>query len=334
MAILRVGLVGAGAVTLNHLTAWAATANARVVAICDPQRPRAEHRAREFGVRAVYSSAEEMLAREALDALDIASPRETHAAMVQLAAEHGLPALCQKPLAPTLAQAESLVAAVRDRCRLMVHENWRFRPQYRALRHWIDEDRLGRIRHTAMTVRSSGLRADAAGRYPSLERQPFFAGVDRLLVAECLIHQLDVLRWLSGPLKVLSASLDHSCPAIRGEDRAVIALAGDGNMTALCDGDFAASGYPPRSFDRLELVGTKDSALFADGRLTLIGGGTMLAFDVNQLNQASFDACIAHFVDSLQREREFETEPRDNLETLRIVEDAYRLSGFVARPLA
>ncbi len=325
MAVLRVGLVGAGAVTLNHLPAWAAVDGARVTAICDPERPRAEHRAREFGIRSVYAGAEEMLARETLDALDIASPRETHAAFVRLAAARGLPVLCQKPLAPSLAEAEALVGDVEGRCRLMVHENWRFRPPYRVLRQWLTEGRLGEVRNAVMTVRSAGLCADAHGRYPSLERQPFFADLDRLLVAECLIHQLDVLRWLAGPLTVVAARLARSCPAIRGEDRAVVFMSGGNGVTALCDGDFTATGYPPRSADRFELIGTKTSALFADGRL-LLTSGEGRDFDTTTLNQAAFNGCIAHFVDCLRADRPFETDPRDNLETLRIVEDAYRLS--------
>lgn len=330
MADLRVGLVGAGAVSLNHLTAWAAASGARVTALCDPERPRAEHRAREFGIRAVYGSIEEMLAREALDALDIASPRETHADFVRLAVARGLPVLCQKPLAPTLAEAEALVREVDGKGRLMVHENWRFRPPYRVLRQWLDEGRLGAVRSVAMIVRSAGLCADAQGRYPSLDRQPFFADLDRLLVSECLIHQLDVLRWLAGPLRVVSARLARSCPAVRGEDRAVILLNGRGDITAICDGDFAATGYPPRSADRFEIIGTKASAIFADGRLVLTSGESR-EFDTTTLNQAAFTACIAHFIDCLRSDRPFETDPHDNLETLRLVEDAYRLSGFSAQ---
>jgi predicted dehydrogenase len=304
-----------------------------VTAICDPQRPRAEHRAREFGIRSVYVSAEEMLDHETLDALDIASPRETHAAFIRLAAARGLPVLCQKPLAPTLAEAEALIGDVEGKCRLMVHENWRFRPPYRVLRQWLDEGRLGPVRSAAMTVRSAGLCPDAHGRYPSLERQPFFADLDRLLVAECLIHQLDVLRWLAGPLTVVAARLEHTCPAVRGEDRAVILLSGPDGVTALCDGDFTATGYPPRSADRFELIGTKASALFADGRLFLTSGESR-DFDTAILNQAAFNGCIAHFVACLRGDRPFETAARDNLETLRLVEDAYRLSDLTAEPAA
>ena len=62
-----------------------------------------------------------MFAAEKLDAVDIATWRETHVELTRLAAAHRVHVLCQKPLAPTLAEAESLAAEVAGRIRLMVH---------------------------------------------------------------------------------------------------------------------------------------------------------------------------------------------------------------------
>jgi predicted dehydrogenase len=129
-----------------HLIAWRNVgARARVVAVCDPDPGRAAARAEEFGVMRTYRDAESMLAAEEIDALDIASPRETHAAWVDAAAARGIDVLCQKPLTPTLAEAEALVQRIGARVRLMVHENWRFRPWYRDLRAWIAAGELGDV---------------------------------------------------------------------------------------------------------------------------------------------------------------------------------------------
>src|SRR5690242_2048457 len=81
---LRVGLVGAGWVTQHHLAAWQRQApRARVVAIADPTEQRAEERASAFGIERVHRSAEQMLDAGGIDAIDIAAPRETHAALVR-----------------------------------------------------------------------------------------------------------------------------------------------------------------------------------------------------------------------------------------------------------
>ncbi len=118
----------------HHLTAWSRIPErARIVAICDPDTARAEGRSAEFGIPHVYESAKAMLDLEALDAIDIAAPRDAHATLADLAAERGIDALCQKPLASSFGEAETLVRRVDNRMRLMAHENWQFRPAIRAL---------------------------------------------------------------------------------------------------------------------------------------------------------------------------------------------------------
>ena len=139
--------------------------------------------------------------------IDVASPRETHAPICRLAADRGLAIICQKPLAPTFAEAASLVADVGGRVRLMVHENWRFRPHYRRIAEWLRDGRVGEVRTVTMALLTSGLIPDASGRAPAIERQPMFATLERLLVMEVLIHHVDTLRFLLGPLALTGASL-------------------------------------------------------------------------------------------------------------------------------
>src|SRR4029079_504030 len=116
----RIGLAGAGFVAPHHLKAWQQLrGRASIVAIAEPDVEAARARARTFGVPAVYSSVEELLDRERLDAIDVASPRETHAPICRRAADRGLAILCQKPLAPTLPEAQALVASIGNRVRLM-----------------------------------------------------------------------------------------------------------------------------------------------------------------------------------------------------------------------
>src|SRR5262245_26401631 len=99
--IRRIALAGAGFVAPYHLKAWQRLrGRAIVAAIADPNVEAARARAKAFGIPAVHASVEEMLDREQLDALDVASPRETHAPICRLAASRGLAILCQKPLAP------------------------------------------------------------------------------------------------------------------------------------------------------------------------------------------------------------------------------------------
>src|SRR5688572_25880281 len=138
--VLRVGLAGAGWVTQHHLDAWATqSSHATVVAIADPNLPAARARAAQFDIPKVFDSVEAMVHALQLDAIDIAAPREFHAPICRLAAQHDLAILCQKPLAPTLAEAEALVRDINDNVPFMVHENWRFRPHYRRIAAWLSD---------------------------------------------------------------------------------------------------------------------------------------------------------------------------------------------------
>ena len=321
----RVGLAGAGWVTQHHLRSWAElTDRARIVAIADPNLAAARTRAAAFAIPAVYDSVDAMLHAERLDAIDIAAPRELHAPLCRLAARHGLAILCQKPLAPTLAEAEALVADVTS-ARLMVHENWRFRPHYRRIASWLRAGHVGDVRTATMSVLTSGLIADAAGALPAVVRQPMFAALDRLLLMEVLIHHVDTLRFLLGPLSLRAAQLGKSCDAVRGEDRATLLLKTTAGGAVTLVGDFGAHGHPPEQFDRMEILGTRGAVTLERDRLRLIGAVEEdLQLDLAANYSASYTAAIAHFVDRLADDGRFETSPEDNLETLRIVEAAYR----------
>jgi D-apiose dehydrogenase len=327
---LRVALAGAGMISWYHLTAWKnAGPRVRVVAVADPDPARARARADEFGIPRVYPDAGSMLGTEGIDALDVASPRETHAAWVEAAAVRGIDVLCQKPLTPTLAEAEALVERVGSRVRLMVHENWRFRPWYRDLRRWIADGLLGEIDLARLATISSGFLPDADGRRPALIRQPFMARERRLMIAEVLIHHLDTMRFLCGPLRVLGARASRTLPDVVGETFAAIFMETASGAPASVMGTMAAPGYPSRTPDRLELIGRHASAVLADNELRLLGPHPRVErYDPDHGYQASFDGVIAHFVDCLTSGAPFETGPADNLETLRLVEHAYWAAGL------
>ena len=331
MSALRVGLAGAGWVAPHHLRGWALVSDrAEVVAIADPDVERARQRATEFAVRSVYPSVEAMLSDERLDAIDIAAPREMHAPICRLAADRGLAILCQKPLAPTLAEAEALAADVRARsARLMVHENWRFRPHYRCIDEWLRAGRVGTVRTVTVALLTSGFVPGPRGELPALVRQPMLATLDRLLLMEVMIHLVDTMRFLLGPLRLTGAQLGKSCAAVRGEDRALLLLATLDGAAVSIAGDFMAHGYPPEQFDRVEILGTRGTIILERDRLRLQGEvHEEMALDLAGNYAASYAGAIAHFVARLADGSPFETGPDDNLETLRLVEAAYCLAGM------
>jgi D-apiose dehydrogenase len=324
---LRVALVGCGLISLYHLRAWNA-AGADVVALCDTDRTKAEARAREFGVSRIHSDAAELFAEGGFDAVDIAASVGAHAPVARMAADHGVHIMCQKPLTETVTEAEALIGYVGERVRFMVHENYRFRPHYMTVRRWVDEGRIGTVRHAAISCRGSGL-CPRDGAPPFLvERQPYLTGFRRNLVFETMIHHLDVLRCLCGPLTVVAARLNRLAKGLPGEDTAAILLAGENGFVATADGCLVAPGYPQLHGDRLEVIGSTGTILMELNRIHLVGS-TEEAEEVDLLGryQECFDTVMTDFIRCLKDGKPFETDRLDNLETLRLMESVYAAAG-------
>jgi predicted dehydrogenase len=327
---IRVAIAGAGMVTRHHLLAWRKISQVEIVAICARHLKNAAARASEFNIPGTYDDVAAMLEREKPDVIDIATPPDVHADQVRMAAARGIHILCQKPMTNDPATAEKLVAEVGDRVRFMVHENWRFRPPYRQAARWLAAGKAGRVCEFQLTARSSGLvTRTESGRPFALERQPFFTRLKRFIIMELLIHHLDTIRYLVGPLKVVAASADRISPEVMGEDVALISLKAASGAFGTVAGNFSAAGFPPLPQDRLELIGEKASILFEGDVLRIIGETEKtIRFDREESYQHSYDNAIAHFVKALESGEPFETDRWDNLKTLQLVADAYRLAGM------
>src|SRR6185295_5446187 len=100
MSDLRFAMIGAGFWSRFQLAGWNELKGARCVALCDRTRSKAETLARDFNVPAVYDDARELIRRERPAFLDIVTDVDSHSTFVQLAAEHKIPVICQKPMAP------------------------------------------------------------------------------------------------------------------------------------------------------------------------------------------------------------------------------------------
>lgn len=326
---INVALAGAGMISWYHLKAWQKLGGrVRLVAICEPDPERGKNRAREFGIDRVCRTPEELFDGSPIDALDIASPRATHAAWIEAAAAHGVDVLCQKPLAPTFAEAVAVIERAAS-IRVMAHDNWRFRPWYRDVGTMLASGRIGELLQVSLRMFSSELLADETGRRPGLERQPFMAAEPRLMIAEVLIHHLDVLRFLCGRLRVVHARTVRTLADVVGETGAAIFLETERGTPVALAGTMTAPGFPARSKDRLELIGTKASVVLDAEELRLLGPSPRtITYDFEEAYQASFDNAISHFIGCLESGAPFETDAAaDNLQTLELVENAYAIAN-------
>lgn len=314
---LRGALIGCGFFGRIQAEAWRRIPEAEIVAACDTDLERA----RAVAPRA-YSSAEQMLERERLDFVDIATPPESHPHLVGLAARQGLAIICQKPMAAGWAEALGMVAVAEAAgVRLIIHENWRWQPWFRLAHERIQAGDIGRPLAYWFRVRQN----DGRGPEP-YPKQPYFRRMPRLLIYETLVHHIDVARFLFGDLVSVYAQARRINPRIAGEDRAVLVLTHAGGLEGLIDGHRFLD-LAPDSPPMCEAVFEGDEAVLqvtAEGHVCLNGARLWENCVRQGYRGDSVRAAQQHFVSALLSGAACESEGRDYLKTFGAVEAAYR----------
>ena len=191
MPELRGAVIGCGFFARNHLHGWREVDGVAIVAVCDIDVERARSAASEFRVPRYYGDVSEMLERETLDFVDVVTQPVSHAALVRLAAGRGVHAICQKPLATSLAQAREMVDTCADAgVRLMVHENFRWQTPMRELKA-----------AAAAIEPLSFARIRFRSAFDVYAAQPYLARDGRFILYDLGVHLLDLGRFFVGEVE-------------------------------------------------------------------------------------------------------------------------------------
>lgn len=156
---LRVGVVGLGYAGRVHLEGYQQLSNVHVIALADADPQRLTSFGEKYGVPHLYQDVRELIARDDLHAISVGTPNFLHAPIAIAALESGKHVLCEKPLARSGPEAETMVqAAIKAERVLKVVFNHRARPDVEALKRHILSGALGRVYHAkAYWLRRSGI---------------------------------------------------------------------------------------------------------------------------------------------------------------------------------
>jgi D-apiose dehydrogenase len=298
--------------------------------VVDAEPGRAMLFATKHKLPRAYESAQAALTRERPDFVDIATRPEAHLELTRLAASHQAHVISQKPMAPTLAECVAMCEACEQAgVRLLIHENWRWQPWYREVKRLLDQGVLGH------PVRVSFFWRTGDGRGPEpYTLQPYFKQMRRLLVYETLVHILDTYRYLLGEMTIESCQLGRVNPAIVGEDLAWIQVRFHSGPQGRIDGNRVTGPVPaPVVMGSLVLEGDAATVrLSGDGRLWLAPRDEAerpLSFlpTTTGYRGDSVLATQTHLLEALRRGQPSESDGRDYLQTVGLVEDCYRLAG-------
>lgn len=97
MKKLKVGIIGAGSLSISHMEAYRSNPAVEIIAVCDKSIDRAMQRAAEYGVKAYYGDYIELLENTEIDAVSVITSNNTHAKISIAALEAGKHVLCEKP---------------------------------------------------------------------------------------------------------------------------------------------------------------------------------------------------------------------------------------------
>jgi predicted dehydrogenase len=192
MAKLRCGVIGLG-VGRAHLKGYQTHPEAEVAAIADPNQDRLKSTGDEFKVAARYASAEEMLKKEKLDVVSVATPNKFHLPLTVAALRAGCHVLCEKPMAMNAGEARKMLAAAKAaRKRLMINFSFRFTEQSWALKQQVARGLLGDV----YFARSIWHRRRGIPGFGGWFGQKALSGGGPLI--DLGVHRLDLALWLMG----------------------------------------------------------------------------------------------------------------------------------------
>lgn len=267
MKQLNFAIIGCGGITLqNHLPGLALCADTKVVALCDADAATLERARQQTGVTVTSTSYEEIVQRDDVHAVIIATPNFVHAPIAHAAIAAGKHVLCEKPIAMNYAEARAMAeAADLAGVRHMTAFTYRFVPAMRYLSHLIQRGDLGQPYH----YRSCRLQ-DWGTRNLGWRQVKKLAGSGEL--GDMLSHRIDFAHLLIGPMKRLVANVKNLTPMRGGkpndtDDWVAILSEFQNGASGVLESSKLASGRNEswRSLDYVEVNGSEGSCVFITG---------------------------------------------------------------------
>ncbi|WP_336084722.1 Gfo/Idh/MocA family protein [Nocardia sp. SSK8] len=338
VAVIGYGLAGA----VFHAPLIAAEPRLRVASVVTSSEERAaQARAEHPGVR-IWATAEELFAQdEDVDLAVIATPNRTHAPLALKALAAGLPVVVDKPFAVTAADAQEVVeAAERTDLPLSVFQNRRWDNDFLTVRALLDAGEFGEVRR--FESRFERWRPEVKGGWREVGPAEDGAGI----LFDLGAHLVDQALTLFGPVVEVYAELDRRRPGVAADDDAFIALThAQGTRSQLW-----MSAVAPQLGPRLRVLGStngytvsgldpQESALRAgrrpdDGKpwgtvdpeaWGILGAGADLR--AVPTRPGDYPAFYAGMAATLLDGAPVPVDPRDAVETLRILEYARHVAG-------
>ena len=193
---IRLGMIGAGSFSREHLEGIRRLKNAEIVAIADSIEERAKERAEAFAIPEYYTDYKQLLAREDIDAVTLPLPDQVHCQVAIDALHAGKHVLCEKPMALDLDECKAMIAAAKETGKqLMVGQIGRYTPAFVRTKQLVEAGEIGDLVFIESEYAHDYSKIGGTGGWRvTPERHPILGG-------GC--HAIDLIRMIAGnPIEV------------------------------------------------------------------------------------------------------------------------------------
>lgn len=321
LRMLQVGIGGHGKTWMTLLQRESSDGEAiRLVGVVDPS-PWARTVAEEDGIPAtqIFISIEEALRFVDCDAVLVVTPPATHRDVVSAALMAGKHVLCEKPLAPTLADAQALADLSAECARtLMVSQNYRHHAPVRALQRMVASGEFGTPLALEVVFRKDSWRYWPEDNFRFTMAHP--------LLVDMSIHHLDLIRAITGrnaeSIAVESWRLPDS--PFQGDAALAALIRMDGDLPVVYQGSWAEVG-PQTTWNGDWRILTDRGRIIWNGWLgdsdedQLLWheiGGTPILMRQERLAYEGLEGSLHAFIDAVATGTAPETSAADNLHSL------------------
>ncbi|MBR1367200.1 Gfo/Idh/MocA family protein [Bradyrhizobium ottawaense] len=256
--MIRFGLLGCGRISKRHsdLLGGNHIDRAKLVAVCDVLKPRADALATKFGVEA-YDDVDKFLARKDMDAVAVLTPSGMHPQHAIACARAGKHVIVEKPMALRLQDADDMIRACDEAgVKLFVVKQNRFNVPVVKAREALEAGRFGRL--VLGTVRVRWCRDQA---YYDQDAWRGTWAYDGGVLTNQASHHIDMLEWFFGDVVSVHARGTTALAKVETEDTAVATLRFRNGALGIIE---ATTAVRPRDLEgSLSILGEKGTVEIA-----------------------------------------------------------------------
>lgn len=326
----HVGIIGCGKIAqLRHLPEYQAHADVQIVGVYDLNTDRSEEVSRKYQTHN-YLSYEEMLLNPKIDAVSICTANHSHSKITIEALNAGKHVLCEKPMALTLEECETMVeTSLKTGKYLMIGHNQRFLKSHMEAKKLFQSGKIGRLIsfQTAFTHAGPEQWSIDAGK------DTWFFDKNKAVLgamSDLGIHKTDLIRYLTGEnivaVNAYIGTLDKKQTngnLISVDDNAICVYKLDGGAVGVMNVGWSNYGQEDNS---TILYGENGVIkLYCDPQYSLIvekkdGSSEQYKFDQIQTNnQQTKSGIIDAFIESLQSGKEPDINGKEALLSMKAI---------------